>query len=80
MLPSLKPGWWLLCRRACPRVGQIVVAQVDGREVIKRIHSTTETKLVLVGDNQDRTTSYQVEKPQLKGKLVLCLWPPKRVK
>ena len=80
MLPSLQPDWWLVCRRARPRDGQIVVAKVDGREVIKRIQSVSETKLVLVGDNQDQTTSYQIERSQLKGKLVFCLWPPKRVK
>lgn len=54
MLPALRPGQvvvgvWLPFFR--PKVGSIVIAEVQGREVIKRIASVTPDGVYLLGDN-----------------------------
>jgi signal peptidase I len=57
MQPLLKPGqivwvfnWAYLF--SSPKVGEIVVARLRGRNLVKRIGANLEGKLKLVGDNQ----------------------------
>lgn len=52
MWPSLVPDDIVLATPLLrPTTGSIVVAKVEGREVIKRVESLDQDKLVLLGDN-----------------------------
>ncbi len=57
MKPTLRPGqivWAHEVRQF--RAGQVVIAFVDGREVIKRIESIENGQVYLVGDNPEYST------------------------
>jgi len=57
MLPALKPGQIVLCHEIRQfRQGQVVVAFVGDREVIKRIASIENGRIFLVGDNEKKST------------------------
>lgn len=77
MLPKLKPGdniisfdWFLN-----PKVGDIVVALLDKRLIIKRVRFIRENKVFLVGDNEKESTDSReigwIDKKSLVGKVVL---------
>ncbi len=52
MLPTYQPGDTLLgWRWFAPRVGQVVVARVEGEAIIKRITGLTASSVILAGDN-----------------------------
>jgi nickel-type superoxide dismutase maturation protease len=56
MLPTLKPGKLVIAVRKKPKVGDIVIAKVGDREVIKRVVSITEQGFELRGDNALHST------------------------
>lgn len=56
MEPSLYDGDIVITRRKTPKVGDVVIAKIDGREVIKRVKSDSPTTLFLLGDNSDAST------------------------
>lgn len=56
MLPTLKEGqdvlvfnWAYLLKK--PKVGEIVVIKVNGKELVKRIQSLNDRSINVVGDN-----------------------------
>ncbi len=52
MAPSLVDGDVVVCvKKRHYNVGDIIVARVENREVIKRIHGKTQDKVYLLGDN-----------------------------
>jgi type IV secretory pathway protease TraF len=91
MLPTLKPGqhvftinWFLKVK-----VGDLVVAKVDGRDLVKKVSKVskvpkvskgkkvTVTKLSLVGDNEKESTDSRkfglVNRRQIIGKVFLII-------
>ena len=58
MLPGLVPGDLLLVsKRRKPHVGDIVVARINGREIVKRVVDVNETQeYTLEGDNKKAST------------------------
>jgi len=57
MLPTLKPGQIIFCHEIRQfREGQVVVAFVGGKEVVKRISSLENGRIFLKGDNEDSST------------------------
>ncbi|MGD8373579.1 MAG: S26 family signal peptidase [Candidatus Woesebacteria bacterium] len=52
MLPSFKPGRLVLALRCKnPKIGDVVIAKINEREVIKRVFSYNKSGYFLLGDN-----------------------------
>jgi len=57
MRPTFSPGTIVLGLRFIrPRVGNIVVAEYDGREIIKRVAHIGSEGVYVLGDNADQST------------------------
>lgn len=56
MEPTLVEGDVVVALKKTPKQGDIVIARVNGREVIKRITRYSPTHLHLQGDNTDFST------------------------
>ena len=56
MEPSLHDGDIVIAYRKKPTIGDIVIAKVKGREVIKRMTNQSPTALFLQGDNVGAST------------------------
>jgi len=56
MEPSLYDGDIVVARKKMPKIGDVVIVKVDGREVVKRIKSHSPTTLFLLGDNSSAST------------------------
>lgn len=57
MLPTLRDGQVVFCHSIRKfRKGQVVVAFMNGREVIKRITSLENGRVFLEGDNKEKST------------------------
>ena len=75
MLPSLKQGDVVVGQRGKqPRVGDIVIAWVHDKEVIKRISQVTNEGYELLGDNKavstDSRTYGFVERQHIRGVVI----------
>lgn len=79
MLPTLKPGqdvvsfnWAYLGRK--PKIGDVVIIKVDGKEMIKRVQKKTQLKVFVQGDNKEESTDSRdfglVDISQVIGKVV----------
>ncbi len=78
MLPTLKPGQIVLVSHfKTLRVGSVVVALQNSREVVKRIASITgDWQLQLLGDNQVASTdSRQLGTVPKRHVLGVVIWP-----
>lgn len=88
MTPTLSPGDIVIGSRGRPRVGSIVVARLEAREVIKRVERIEAGQYYLVGDNRDESTDSRhygkVDESAILGtimtKLPRATKPPKLVK
>ena len=57
MLPTLPSGSWVIFSTSkAPRLGDIVIARVDGREVVKRLSKIRGRLVWLIGDNSSAST------------------------
>lgn len=57
MLPTLRPGQIVVgCGWLGPRVGDIVIANIQGREVIKRVVTVDGSQLEIIGENRLAST------------------------
>jgi len=56
MLPALKPGQMVLARQKDPKEGDVVIAKLLGREVIKRVKNVSQDGFYLIGDNPDASS------------------------
>jgi phage repressor protein C with HTH and peptisase S24 domain len=57
MQPVYRPGAIVLgLRKQKPRVGSIVIANLNGREIIKRVARMSEQGFFLLGDNADHSS------------------------
>jgi SOS-response transcriptional repressor LexA len=78
MEPAYTEGQVVVFRRSKKiSSGDVVLAIVDGREVIKRIADVTKDTVYLLGDNATHSTDSRhygfVAKNQLYGKIVLVI-------
>lgn len=77
MQPSFRPGQVVIFRKSdTVRIGQVVMADVNGREVIKRVQRVDGSVVELFGDNPDGSTDSRSYGPistsQIKGVAVLA--------
>jgi hypothetical protein len=56
MMPALQPGMVVVARQKRVKPGDIVIAEMQGREVVKRVKNIKDNKLYLVGDNSLEST------------------------
>ena len=56
MWPTLASGQVVIAWRRRPIVGDLVIAKVDKREVVKRLHEIKKDKVFLRGDNPSAST------------------------
>jgi len=56
MSPTILDGAFAVVVRKKPKLNDIVIATVDGREIIKRISKISTAKVFLTGDNESRST------------------------
>lgn len=75
MYPTIKEGQIVLVRRKSIALGDVVLASLEGREVIKRINHL-EPKIVLVGDNKNSARYEDVSESDILG---VVLWPKTKI-
>ncbi len=79
MLPALQPADIILARRSAVKAGDIVIATVQGREVIKRVTHVNLQGVFLAGDNPTKSTdsrSYGLVKTNcIKATMILRFRP-----
>ena len=58
MYPTLKEGQDVLSINwfVNPKVGDIVIIEVNGKQMVKRIQSISDRKIFVVGDNEKEST------------------------
>lgn len=71
MHPSLKQGQLVVAVRKKISTGKVVVAYLEGREVIKRVTSLKPT-IVLKGDNNNSAEYDDVRESDILG---VVIWP-----
>lgn len=78
MLPVLSPGQ-VVCAISIglsPNIGDVIIAFVDGKEIVKRIAKIDQKRVFLIGDNQDYSTDSRsfgwVDFDQILGQII---WP-----
>lgn len=88
MSPRLRPGDVVVGWRRVPVVGSVVIASLNGHEVIKRVERIDDGQYYLVGDNRPESTDSRhygkVSASAILGTVMLTLPtatnPPKPVK
>jgi signal peptidase I len=82
MEPTLRDGDRIAVRPPFahePHVGQIVVAETDGREVIKRVASVDPEGFTLGGDNRSASTDPgRVPRDAIRAVMIARYWPLSR--
>lgn len=71
MAPTLKPGRVVIAIKRQFKVNDIVIAKIEGREVVKRVTSK-EPCISLTGDNKLSAEYFQVAKEAIMG---VVIWP-----
>lgn len=68
MEPEIMAGQFIIASGLLPvRVGSIVVAKAEGREVIKRVLAIDSGQIVIEGDNTRYTKNYVIRKKDILG-------------
>jgi len=88
MLPTLVPNDVVMVSRRLPRAGQMALADIEGRQVVKRVEKIERGRYYLVGDNPDESTDSRhygaVKKSAILGTIMIgfptAVEPPKLVK
>jgi len=79
MAPALKPGDRIAVRplrEGEPHPGQVVLATIDGREVVKRVVAVVEDRVVLAGDNRLASTDPgPVPRSAVTAAVAFRYWP-----
>lgn len=71
MAPTLKEGQIVVARHKKHTIGDVVIASVEGREVLKRV-ITTEPQISLEGDNINSAKYDDVNESDILG---VVIWP-----
>ena len=80
MLPTLQPGQNVLSVNWFykPKVGEIVVVEVNGKEMVKRVQKVDGRHIFVEGDNKEESTDSRyfgpISRDQIKGKVIYRLW------
>lgn len=56
MEPTLTAGQIVIAWRKAPKVGDIVVAKINSKEVLKRVTKSDTKRVYLLGDNLAKST------------------------
>lgn len=81
MYPSLKNGQDVLSINWFykPKIGDLVVAKVQGKEMVKRVHYIHDREVIVQGDNQAESTDSRhfgsIKMDQIVGKVVFVGQP-----
>ncbi len=77
MLPTLKPGQLVLAiKDKNPAESDIVIAKLDGREVVKRITAVNNGQYFLIGDNRQASTDSRHKGPVTNNAMLgRVIWP-----
>lgn len=78
MSPTLEPGTLVVgyCWRRMHATDTVVIASMDGREVIKRVHAIMPEGITLLGDNPSFSTdSRQKGLVQARSIKSVVVWP-----
>ncbi len=76
MLPTFKEGnevltfnWFINLK-----VGDLVVAKLGGKDIVKRVHKISGRKIYILGDNKNNSTDSQdfgwVDKSAIMGRVI----------
>jgi len=83
MVPRFRPGAVVVVKRRLPEVGEVVVAKLAGREVLKRVERHDARGYFLVGDNRLESTDSREHGPirekDIQGTVVAHLPGPETV-
>lgn len=75
MLPAVRPGTIIVARNKAAAVGDIVVARLGRREVVKRVQAIGSGRVFLVGDNESGSTDSRqlgpVSKTDILGVVIM---------
>jgi len=74
MEPALCDGDIVVARAKKPTVGDVVIAKVQGREVIKRVTTHLPDSLFLQGDNKDYSTDSRQYGPVATRNVMGVVW------
>jgi phage repressor protein C with HTH and peptisase S24 domain len=77
MMPTIEPGKLLVASRTSKiKKGNLVIAKVDEREIVKRVSEVKHSKIYVLGDNSNASTDSRefgwLNKSQIIGKII---WP-----
>lgn len=77
MKPTLSSGDILIAKSESKiNVGNVVIAKVNGREIVKRISKLRDSEAYILGDNADASTDSRslgwIKSDQIIGKVI---WP-----
>ncbi|MDX1766012.1 MAG: S24/S26 family peptidase [Candidatus Saccharimonadales bacterium] len=68
MEPKIMPKQFILASGWLrPKVGSVVVAKADGREVIKRVTAIDGNQVIIEGDNKKHSSKYIIKKSAIIG-------------
>jgi type IV secretory pathway protease TraF len=56
MEPTLMAGQIVIAWRQTPKVGDLVIAKIHGKEVLKRVTKSDTKRVYLLGDNSANST------------------------
>lgn len=81
MLPTLRPGWLVVATEGGSiRPGSVVVVARGKREVVKRVAAVDGERLIVLGDNPERSTDSRtygaVPLDAVRGVVRAVYWPP----
>lgn len=75
MFPTLRDGQIVIAWRKKYTTGDVVIAKVQGREVIKRVVKT-EPQISLMGDNKNSAKYDDIKESDILG---VVLWPKTKI-
>lgn len=79
MLPTLKPSQKIICFNwsylfSNPKAGDLVIAKVQDRELVKRVTRVENNRFFLEGDNKEKSTDSKkfgfLGKESILGKII----------
>lgn len=76
MLPALKPGQDVLVLRWFfkPKIGDLIVFEKDGKEMVKRVQKLNDRCIFVIGDNLHESTDSRhfgwIERKEIVGKII----------
>lgn len=77
MEPSFREGDFVIIRKfGRPRIGDVVIINYQGRQMLKRVSSITNEKYFLRGDKQVDGRIFSIKRDAIVGKVLLHIKKP----